>query len=163
MVVALLGVLKAGGAYLPLDPDYPQARLAHMLADASPALVLTTGVLRARLLERIEVLSLDIDTPEIQAALDQAPAHNPRAAERTSALLPHHPAYVIYTSGSTGTPKGVVVTQGALIQHMLWMMARLSGRRRRYRSVPNVYQLRCRNLGDLAAADCRRHTMHDTC
>ena len=123
MVVALLGVLKAGGAYLPLDPDYPQARLAHMLADASPALVLTTGVLRARLLERIEVLSLDIDTPEIQAALDQAPAHNPRAAERTSALLPHHPAYVIYTSGSTGTPKGVVVTQGALIQHMLWMMA----------------------------------------
>ena len=87
-----------------------------MLADASPALVLTTGVLRARLLERIEVLSLDIDTPEIQAALDQAPAHNPRAAERTSALLPHHPAYVIYTSGSTGSPKGVVVTHQNVVR-----------------------------------------------
>ena len=49
MVVALLGVLKAGGAYLPLDPEYPQARLAQMLEDAAPILVLSTRALRARL------------------------------------------------------------------------------------------------------------------
>ena len=60
MVVALLGVLKAGGAYLPLDPDYPQARLAHMLADASPALVLTSGALRARLPQKLRCLASSI-------------------------------------------------------------------------------------------------------
>jgi non-ribosomal peptide synthetase component F len=55
MVVALFGVLKAGGAYLPLDPDYPQARLAHMLADACPTIVLTSGALRARLPQPLEL------------------------------------------------------------------------------------------------------------
>ena len=108
MVVALLGVLKAGGAYLPLDPDYPQARLAYMLKDAAPALVLSNGALCQRLPQTIDALSLDM--PKIQAALDQSQAHNPTDTERTARLLSRHPAYVIYTSGSTGTPKGVVVT-----------------------------------------------------
>jgi amino acid adenylation domain-containing protein len=114
MVVALVGVLKAGGAYLPLDLDYPQTRLVHMLADAAPALVLSTGALCACLPQTLRVLNLD--GPELQAALGQAPSHDPTDAERTSSLLPHHLAYVIYTSGSTGTPKGVAVTHQNVVR-----------------------------------------------
>ena len=108
----MLGILKAGGAYLPLDPHYPEARLAYMLADAAPALVLTSGVLRARLSETIKVLTLD--AIETQATLSLAPAHNPSEAERSAPLLSQHPAYVIYTSGSSGAPKGVVVTHAGI-------------------------------------------------
>ncbi|MBV8286313.1 MAG: AMP-binding protein, partial [Hyphomicrobiales bacterium] len=112
LVVALLGVLKAGGAYLPLDPDYPPARLAHMLADAAPALVLSAESVRARLPRSLPILSLD--GPELRAALAQGPDHNPTDPERTGPLLPAHPAYVIYTSGSTGIPKGVVVSHAGI-------------------------------------------------
>ena len=107
LVVALLGVLKAGGAYLPLDPNYPNARLAQMLADAAPAWVLSVAALRESLPWSAPVLALD--APEIQSALGRAPAHDPVDRERMSPLLSHHPAYVIFTSGSTGTPKGVVI------------------------------------------------------
>jgi amino acid adenylation domain-containing protein len=108
MVVAIVGVEKAGGAYLPLDGEYPRARLEQMLADAAPTVVLTSAGLRSRLPVRAGVRELD--SREMQRALEQAPKHNPRDAERSSALRPQHPAYVIYTSGSTGTPKGVMVT-----------------------------------------------------
>ncbi|WP_197523362.1 non-ribosomal peptide synthetase [Actinokineospora pegani] len=90
LVVAVLAVLKAGAAYLPLDPGYPKARLEFMLADARPALLVT-------------------DDP---GAFDSAvPAVAPGAVGQPQApdLSPDHPAYIIYTSGSTGTPKGVVV------------------------------------------------------
>src|SRR5208282_4079144 len=119
MVVALLGVLKAGGAYLPLDLSYPEARLAYMVADATPALVLTSGVLRRRLPDQIELLELD--SPKNQAAIGSTPAHNPKDAERISALLPRHPAYVIYTSGSTGTPKGAQNEHRAIVNRLTWM------------------------------------------
>ncbi len=108
MIAALLGVIKAGGAYLPLDPNYPEARLANMLSDALPALALSNSELRPRLPENLNVINLD--DPEVQFALDRQPVTNPTDAERRSPLLPQHPAYVIYTSGSTGEPKGVVVT-----------------------------------------------------
>src|SRR5262249_53920318 len=85
MVVAVLAVLKAGGAYLPVDPDYPAERRAFMLADAEPVLVLDEAAL-----ER-DLSGLPGTDPKIEVERD-------------------HPAYVIYTSGSTGTPKGVVVT-----------------------------------------------------
>src|SRR5260370_22320609 len=114
LVVALLATLKAGAAYLPLDPDYPQARLAHMVADAAPVLVLGTLALSGRLSGTPNMVSLD--APELQAALEQAPARNPTDADRISELSPYHPAYVIYTSGSTGTPKGVVVTQQNVVR-----------------------------------------------
>ncbi|MFL6245513.1 MAG: non-ribosomal peptide synthetase, partial [Thermoanaerobaculia bacterium] len=99
LVIALLGIVKAGGAYLPLDPDYPDARLAQMLADAAPQFVITTQFLAHN-----------------QAEIDQAPSHAP-----TVALLPPHPAYVIYTSGSTGKPKGVPNTHQGLVNRILWM------------------------------------------
>src|SRR5262249_12596334 len=112
MVVALLGIMKAGGAYLPLDPNYPEARLTFILADAAPGLVLTSSRLRSGLPQTVNVLSLD--AAEVQVALGQQPASNPTDAERHASLLPQHSAYVIYTSGSTGQPKGVIVTQAGI-------------------------------------------------
>ena len=99
MVVGLLGILRAGGAYLPLDPDYPPERLAFMLADAAAPVL----VAHSRLVDRLgrhdaRVVRLDADWPAIAAQPTTAPA---------SGLSPHNTAYVIYTSGSTGTPKGV--------------------------------------------------------
>ena len=124
MVVALLGVLKAGGAYLPLDPDYPHARLAHMLGDAAPALVLSTKDLCDRLPQDLQVLSLD--GLELRTALLQGPSHDPSDQDRITPLLPQHPAYVIYTSGSTGTPKGVVIEHRALSMFLQAMRPHLA-------------------------------------
>jgi amino acid adenylation domain-containing protein len=118
MVVALLGIIKAGGAYLPLDPDYPEARLSYMLADAAPSLLLSTSDLCRRL--SLGSAVVELDQPETLAALAQQPATTPAAAERRERLLPHHPAYVIYTSGSTGQPKGVVVCHGGLTNYISW-------------------------------------------
>ena len=113
MVVALLGILKAGAAYLPLDPDYPVERLSYMLRDAQPACVLTSSPDRRALACRRASLS-SARSPDTVSALAQSPETNPSDAERTQPLSPHNPAYVIYTSGSTGTPKGVVVTHSGI-------------------------------------------------
>jgi amino acid adenylation domain-containing protein len=112
LLVALLGVLKAGGAYLPLDLIQPQERIAFMLEDAGTRVLLT----QERLLERLPacdatVVSLDADWGDI-ASED--------AAALTPVALPAHPAYVIYTSGSTGRPKGVVVTHGGVVNYLHW-------------------------------------------
>ncbi|MER7980506.1 amino acid adenylation domain-containing protein [Streptomyces sp. NPDC095817] len=108
LVVALLGVLKAGAAYVPLDPDYPAGRLTYMVEDARPRLLITTPTLQDSLpafpVERLHLGEQGLP-PEATTAGPDA-AH----AERGPALRPTHPAYVIYTSGSTGRPKGVVVT-----------------------------------------------------
>ncbi|MEW2493516.1 amino acid adenylation domain-containing protein [Streptomyces nodosus] len=105
MVVAQLAVLKAGGAYLPIDPDYPVERIEYILGDATPALVLSTGDITERLTgvgSGAHWLSVDTD-PDV----DSSPVNS-------AALRPDHPAYVIYTSGSTGRPKGVVVSHRGL-------------------------------------------------
>ncbi len=110
LVAALLGVLKAGAAYLPLDPGYPAERLALMLADARPAdLVTVDGWPRPDGLP-----ALVLDAPDGRAALAAAPARAPTDRDRARPLVPAHPAYVIYTSGSTGRPKGVVVPHAGL-------------------------------------------------
>ncbi|MFJ9743353.1 non-ribosomal peptide synthase/polyketide synthase [Streptomyces sp. NPDC101166] len=114
LVAALLAVGKAGGAYLPIDPDYPHERIAHMLDDARPVCVLTTtGCADAAALA--EAPAVTVDDP----ALLTAPA-GPRTEPLPgrAALLPRHPAYVIHTSGSTGRPKGVVVDHRALVNHL---------------------------------------------
>ncbi|WP_405402111.1 amino acid adenylation domain-containing protein [Streptomyces sp. NBC_01104] len=108
LVATLLGVLKAGAAYLPVDPAYPADRIAFLLKDASPAVVVTTAALG----ERLEPAGQgpELVTPDDARELDGRPL---TAGERQP-RLPDHPAYVIYTSGSTGTPKGVVVTHRAV-------------------------------------------------
>ncbi|OKK04806.1 non-ribosomal peptide synthetase [Streptomyces sp. CB03234] len=101
-----LGVLKAGAAYLPVDPGYPAERIAYILDDARPALVLTTGDVRDQLgALPAGTAAVSVDDPEVRAAVAAAPENDPDTPP-----LPAHPAYVIYTSGSTGRPKGVVVT-----------------------------------------------------
>ncbi|MEU6816714.1 non-ribosomal peptide synthase/polyketide synthase [Streptomyces sp. NPDC046860] len=99
-IAAILAVLKSGAAYLPLDPDLPEARLTGMLADTRPVLVLTT---EDTALPATDIPVLLLDTPA-----DGLPQAEPTAP------APDHPAYVIHTSGSTGRPKGVVVTQRGL-------------------------------------------------
>jgi amino acid adenylation domain-containing protein len=120
MVVAVLGVLKAGGAYLPLDPSYPAARLGFMLEDARAAVVVTSEALRDRLPHgAAAVLVLDGEPPPAAAAAART------AAARTDAATagPDHLAYVIYTSGSTGRPKGVLVTHRGLGNYLDWCLA----------------------------------------
>ncbi|KGM27069.1 hypothetical protein KS18_16875 [Photorhabdus luminescens] len=106
-VVALLAVLKAGGAYVPLDPSYPGDRLAYMLTDAAPSVVLADNAGRTALGEQA-LAGLTALDPTI---LSDQPDNNPQVPELTS----RHLAYVIYTSGSTGTPKGVMVEHCGLV------------------------------------------------
>ncbi|MFI1104552.1 amino acid adenylation domain-containing protein [Streptomyces melanogenes] len=108
--VAVLAVMKAGAAYLPVDPAHPAERIAGTLADAAPALLLTNGptALSAEVTGGLREIRLD--SPQTLARLGGLPADRPCTAPTT----PERPAYVIYTSGSTGRPKGVVVTQGGL-------------------------------------------------
>jgi amino acid adenylation domain-containing protein/non-ribosomal peptide synthase protein (TIGR01720 family) len=94
MMIAILGTLKAGAAYLPLDPDYPAERLAFMIEDAKPKRVLTNTF------------------PD----LTRFPSSSPTDTDRTTPLRPDHPAYLIYTSGSTGTPKGVTNTHRNVVR-----------------------------------------------
>ncbi|MEU0391171.1 AMP-binding protein, partial [Streptomyces chartreusis] len=113
MVVAVLAVLKAGGAYLPIDPDYPGERIAFMLQDADPVCVLTVAETDHAVAEagvpcsRIEDLYNAAEAGFV-ASDDLA------GRERLGCLRTNSPAYVIYTSGSTGRPKGVSVTHSGL-------------------------------------------------
>ncbi|HLJ90625.1 MAG TPA: amino acid adenylation domain-containing protein, partial [Candidatus Angelobacter sp.] len=124
MLVAMLAVLKSGAAYLPLDPDYPAARLEGMLQDAAPVLVLSSRALSPRLTSASRVIQLD--APEIVAALDTVGANNLAESERISPLLPSHPAYVIYTSGSSGRPKGVVIEHRNTAAFAAWARSRFT-------------------------------------
>src|SRR5580765_5550160 len=119
MLTAMLAVLKAGGAYLPLDPEYPEARLAHMLKDAWPVVVLTSDALRGHLPR--DVRSVSIISIDKQKTLQNPSVENPGVPLRSQ-----HPAYVIYTSGSTGTPKGVIIEHGALAAFLYAMSAHIS-------------------------------------
>lgn len=107
MIVGVFGVLKAGGAYLPLDPALPEQRIGYMIQDAGPRLVLTQRLLLNRLPAfEIDYFCLDEDP----YALAGRHCHNP--LQRT---LPEHLAYVIYTSGSSGKPKGTLIHHRALV------------------------------------------------
>ncbi|MEE1811211.1 amino acid adenylation domain-containing protein, partial [Streptomyces sp. BE133] len=113
MIVAQLAVAKAGAAYVPVDPEYPAERIAYMLADARPALLLTTMTVGERLPEA-DVARLLLDEAATVAALATYPSSRPTDADRIRPLVPANPAYLIYTSGSTGRPKGVTVQHTGL-------------------------------------------------
>jgi arthrofactin-type cyclic lipopeptide synthetase B len=106
MVIGLYAILKAGAAYVPLDPAYPQERLAYMLADSAPVAVLAQGSTRG-LLGTVPVIDLD------QPTWQQQSSDNPQVASLG--------AYVIYTSGSTGQPKGVINDHPGVVNRLLWM------------------------------------------
>src|SRR6185295_9483049 len=110
MVVGLLAVLKAGGAYMPIDPEYPKERLTHMLEDARVPVLLTQESLFARLPEHgARVVAVDRD-----AALIAGESAEPVDGGATPGSL----AYVIYTSGSTGKPKGVQIPHSAVVNFL---------------------------------------------
>ncbi len=112
LVAALLGVLKAGAAYVPLDPSYPADRLAYLLADAGAPVLLAQSRLLASLPEsRARVLLLE--ETERTDPTDQS--------NETTAVDADQLAYVIYTSGSTGNPKGAMNTHRAIVNRLLWM------------------------------------------
>jgi len=113
LIVAVLAVLKAGAAFLPVDPGYPAERVAFMLADADPVLVVSDGT-TAELLPAGTAAVL-LDDESMAAGLARRSAAPVTDADRIAPLRPAHPAYVIYTSGSTGTPKGVTMTQRGFV------------------------------------------------
>lgn len=110
-MVALLGVLKAGGCYVPIDPYFPAERISYMMEQASLALVLTQPEHRALAAGAREVLSVD---PQLSLLREQ-----PELTKRSGAN-PNHLLYVIYTSGSTGRPKGVAMTRRAGMNLVEW-------------------------------------------
>ena len=111
-LVAILGILKAGAAYVPLDPEHPPARLEFIINDAQPAIILTQQQLSHRLPQTTAQLWYADDYPSA------APAASTRPLDST--YDPDAPAYMIYTSGSTGAPKGVPIHQAALVNYISW-------------------------------------------
>lgn len=114
--IAVLGVIKSGAAYLPLDPDYPENRLAFMIRDAGIDLIITQECI----LEKINYLGIrslfTIDSNERQELLRTEPTENPSLL-----TSPRNACYVIYTSGSTGQPKGVVIEHRGLVNLMSFL------------------------------------------
>ncbi|WP_308117530.1 non-ribosomal peptide synthetase [Streptomyces anatolicus] len=104
-----LGVLKAGAVYVPVDPGNPAERLAFLIEDARPALVLVTGGSTVPSVPAGAAEPLVVDSARTLAALADAAATDPRDTDRIRPLDPAHAAYAIYTSGTTGRPKGVLV------------------------------------------------------
>ncbi|MDZ8085086.1 MAG: amino acid adenylation domain-containing protein [Nostoc sp. DedQUE12b] len=113
MVIGLLAILKAGGAYIPLDPSYPKERLAYMLEDSCPGVLLTQQNLVKNLLpNQAQVICIDSDWELIADENTENPGCN---------ITVDNLAYVIYTSGSTGQPKGAMNTHRGICNRLLWM------------------------------------------
>lgn len=104
-LVAYFGILKTGAAYVPLDPQYPQDRLAYILQESNPAVVLG-AVERTRQAAQLGFSTLALDDTSTY------PTHNPAVRDLTS----HNLAYVMYTSGSTGQPKGVMIEHRSILR-----------------------------------------------
>ena len=115
MVTAVLGVLKSGGAYVPMSPEYPAARLSHILEDAQIQILLTTSRLRDRLPSSfVQEICLDTSWDDIAAESEE---------RMESGVSAENLAYVIYTSGSTGQPKGVMIPHRGVSNYLRWCRA----------------------------------------
>ena len=123
LLIGLLGILKAGAAYIPLDPEYPRERLTFMLQDAGLSCLLIQSGLKTRFAPLLQTLQSDGQDKSL-VELDQAecfadyPTYNPEPRSGPADL-----AYVLYTSGSTGRPKGAMNAQQGIVNRLLWMQA----------------------------------------
>ncbi|MEY3672800.1 MAG: hypothetical protein RI904_2457, partial [Pseudomonadota bacterium] len=135
MIIGMLAVLKAGAAYLPLDPEYPADRLTFMLADSGARLLVSTAARLEDLKPRLSVTDqasiasltlIDVADQDLNARLRACSHIAPTNLTRLGALHPQHLAYLIYTSGSTGRPKGVGNAHRAVVNHMDWMQDTLA-------------------------------------
>ncbi|OUS92705.1 non-ribosomal peptide synthetase [Rhodococcus sp. NCIMB 12038] len=115
MIVGMCAVLRAGGGYVPIDPEHPAERIADVLDSAAPDLVLTTSWTRDCLPPGVAYV--DIDTVDLSGF----EAHPIRDADRVRPLRPQNTAYVLFTSGSTGRPKGVTVSHAAIVNQLRWL------------------------------------------
>jgi amino acid adenylation domain-containing protein len=116
MVIGLLGIMKAGGAYMPLEPDYPKERQAFMLHDARVSVLLTQQKFTSSLPEsEAQIVCIDLDADVIAHQSEQNPS---------SKVTPANLIYVIYTSGSTGQPKGAMLPHQGVCNCLLWMQER---------------------------------------
>lgn len=114
IVIAILAILKAGGTYVPLEPTFPDERLAFMLDDVDAAMVVSTDRYAARLPADLPVVNLDAEAGAIATGAGERP---------TLTREMSHAAYVIYTSGSTGRPKGVVIENSSAVDFVRWGLA----------------------------------------
>ncbi|MEV7589826.1 amino acid adenylation domain-containing protein [Streptomyces sp. NPDC089922] len=121
LLIALHAVVRAGGAYLPLDLSLPGDRLTYLLDTGGPVLTLTDGDSAALLPTGPEIPQVVLGSAETDTELARRSDGPVTDAERTRPLLPRHPAYVIFTSGSTGRPKGVLVEHEAIVNRLEWM------------------------------------------
>ncbi len=122
LLIGLVGILRAGAAYLPLDPDYPAERLLFMIEDSGASLVVAQSDLAGALPSAaVPVLRLDedLDQPVVRSATAEPGGQYRRA-------LPENLAYVIYTSGSTGRPKGVMNQHRGVVNRLLWTQSRFA-------------------------------------
>ncbi|GGG10391.1 hypothetical protein GCM10007304_25670 [Rhodococcoides trifolii] len=113
-VTTVLAVTKAGGAFVPIDPTYPSARIEHMLTDSAAPLGITITAHRETVAAGTATTWIALDDEDTRSTLARESTDPLTDLDRSGTLTLSHPAYVIYTSGSTGTPKGVVVTHGGL-------------------------------------------------
>ncbi|TXS22943.1 amino acid adenylation domain-containing protein, partial [Streptomyces sp. adm13(2018)] len=121
LLIAIHAVVRAGGAYLPLDLTLPADRLTHMTDTTRPVCVLTDLEGLGSLPPACEAEPVVLDAPEVRAELEELSDAEVTDEDRLAPLLPHHPAYVIFTSGSTGRPKGVMVEHRAIVNRLQWM------------------------------------------
>ena len=148
MVVSLYAILKAGAAYVPIDPEYPADRISFMLADTAAPILLTQQALVGRFAgSAARIVPVDRVTDDIA---------DREAADVPSGAALDDLAYVIYTSGSTGQPKGAMITHRAHLQPPRVDAGGLRADRGRPRPPEDAVQLRCVGLGVLLAAPVRR-------
>ncbi|MCH0573176.1 amino acid adenylation domain-containing protein, partial [Streptomyces sp. MUM 136J] len=121
LLVAMVAVAKSGGAYLPVDPGYPADRIALLLSEANPVVLLTNRSEHEAVAGRHDADVTVLRLADLEQELSGVGTSGLDNAERRAALCADHPAYVIYTSGSTGRPKGVVATHRGIGGHLRWM------------------------------------------
>ncbi|MEA5513965.1 amino acid adenylation domain-containing protein [Nodularia sp. UHCC 0506] len=117
LIIALLGILKAGAAYIPLDPNFPPERLRFMMADAELILLLTQTFLNSIITDKLTTINLD----QVEENINQQPIFDPQVK-----VTPEQLTYLIYTSGSTGKPKGVMIEGRSLVNILTDLKQRLS-------------------------------------